>query len=186
MRADRIDFRLVLLVVAKVILLIAMIFPINPKSLFGQTEKTPSIEFTAIAQTHVYNLASTHVPPEFLPTKSLSEKLTPVKQPAPKLETKALVSRGTLGKTATYQVLALAGPASGDVDLIPNLLDLTSEANLTRMQVPSTAVTTARTALTDVRFTHKDVKGLRLTDGIQAAATLLFAIGHSILQLTDS
>jgi hypothetical protein len=186
MRADRIDFRVILLLVAKLILLIAMIFPINPKSLFGQTQKNSSIEFTATAsaaQAHVYNLASTHVPPEFLPTEFLNDKLTPVKLPAQNLEAKTLVSIGTLGKTATDQA---ADPANADVDLIPNLLDMTSEANLARMPKPATSATIARTARTDVRFIHKDVKGMRLTDAIQAAAMLLFAIGHSILQLSDS
>lgn len=43
MQAVRIDFRVVLLIIAKLLLLIATFFPVNPKSIFGQ-RSTPQPE----------------------------------------------------------------------------------------------------------------------------------------------
>ncbi|MGA3263249.1 MAG: hypothetical protein ABSC47_04300 [Terracidiphilus sp.] len=129
-------------------------------------QQEPAITFTAAvpaapAQAQVYRLAPTSVPTAFI-----NEKLTAVKLPALKLEEKTLVSRGKTGQTPKDQVRAFADPVSGDVHFVPNLLELATAANQARQLTPETAVSVARTALTDIRFIPKDVTELRVSDAI--------------------
>jgi hypothetical protein len=134
MRGVRVAVRVAAPAIMRALLFLAVTFPVNPRYLFGQTEKIavgrqePAIAFTANvpaapAQVQVYKLAPTSVPTAFL-----NEKLTAVKLPALALEQKTLISRSTTGATAKDQVRAFADPVSGDVHLIPNLLELSTAA----------------------------------------------------------
>lgn len=172
MRAHRNENFVAIAAIARGLLLVAVTFPITPKSLFGQIQKTPivlpspAIQFTAAipaapAQAQVYKLAPTAVPTAFL-----NEKLSAVKLPALRMETRTLVSRGTTGQTAQDQVRAFADTTSGDVHFIPNLMELATSANQEKLMAPETAISIARTALTNVRFIPKDVTELRVSDAI--------------------
>lgn len=172
MRGIRVAVRHAAPAVVRALLLFAVTFPVNPRTLFGQAEKMvvarpePAIVFTASvpaapAQAQVYKLAPTPVPTAFL-----NEKLTAVKLPALKLEQKTLISRGTTGQTATDQLRAFADPVSGDVHFVPNLLELATAANEAKPLAPETAISIATTAFTDVRFIPKDATQLRVSDAI--------------------
>jgi len=130
MRVGRLAIRVATPAMVRALLLLAVTFPVNPRSLFGQAEKmvavppAPAIVFTASvpaapAEAQVYKLAPTPVPTAFL-----NEKLTAVKLPALKLEQKILVSSGATGQTAKDQARAFADPVSGDVHFIPNLTEM--------------------------------------------------------------
>jgi hypothetical protein len=171
MRPGFSHFRFFLPAIGRGLLLVSIILPLTPKNAFGQITFTATVP-TAPAQVQVYKLVPTPVPTAFL-----NEKLKAVRLPELKLEQKRLVSRGVTGQTDRDKVRVFADPVSGDSHFIPNLLELAGPANLAKQVAPGTALSVARTALTDIRFIPRDVTELRVSDAIPV-------MGNSISQGT--